>query len=262
MEKFQPEILPINLLPKYLKLVRSGLEFTFSSLTDSSISTLNFSFYTSVAAVFSSKIEGEQIELDSFVKHKLTDAQFQPDYTQKTDDLYDAYHFASGKPLTVHNTHFAHTLITRHILSPAQQGVIRSGNMFVITAKGQIEYVACVPQNVKTEINKLYNDIKFLIDHELSREEVFFFAALIHLVFVKIHPFHDGNGRAARLIEKWFIAEKLGEKAWLIQSERFYYEQHDLYYQNLRSLGLEYDDLNYEEALPFLLMLPQSLNIK
>jgi Fic family protein len=33
---------------------------------------------------------------------------------------------------------------------------------------------------------------------------------LIHLRLAQIHPFRDGNGRAARLIEKWFVAEKLG----------------------------------------------------
>jgi Fic family protein len=76
---------------------------------------------------------------------------------------------------------------------------------------------------------------------------------------VKIHPFDDGNGRCARLLEKWFLARKLGEKAWLIPSERHYYQHHQLYYRNIRALGLEYETLNYAQALPFLLMLPASL---
>ena len=262
MDRFKFEILTASLLPDYLNIVADDLKNTFLNLTDSAVSTPGFSFYTSVAAVFSSKIEGEQIEIDSFLKHKLTEAKFIPDYTQKTDDLYDAYQFAREKPFTAQNCFFAHGLITRHILIPAQQGVLRSGNMFVITTNGRIEYVACIPQKVKTELNKLLNDISYLFNAELSSKEVFFFASLIHLVFVKIHPFQDGNGRAARLIEKWFMAEKLGEQAWLIQSEKYYYEQHDIYYQNIRRLGLEYDDLTYKEALPFLLMLPQSLYTK
>lgn len=83
---------------------------------------------------------------------------------------------------------------------------------------------------------------------------------MIHLVFVKIHPWNDGNGRSARLIEKWFLAEKLGEKAWFVQSEKHYYQQHQAYYKNIRLLGLEYPDLDYKQALPFLLMLPNCLN--
>lgn len=84
--------------------------------------------------------------------------------------------------------------------------------------------------------------------------------SMIHLVFVKIHPWNDVNGRSARLIEKWFLAEKLGEKAWFVQSEKHYYQQHQAYYKNIRLLGLEYPDLDYKQALPFLLMLPNCLN--
>jgi Fic family protein len=78
------------------------------------------------------------------------------------------------------------------------------------------------------------------------------------LVFVKIHPWNDGNGRSGRLLEKWFLAEKLGSKAWFIQSEKMYYQQHQTYYKNIRILGLEYNELNYEKALSFLLMLPKT----
>ena len=34
---------------------------------------------------------------------------------------------------------------------------------------------------------------------------------------------------------------------------------HQIYYNNIRMLGLEYDFLDYKNALPFLLMLPNAL---
>jgi Fic family protein len=108
-------------------------------------------------------------------------------------------------------------------------------------------------------MEKFHNDIEILLKTKLSIEEVFFFASLIHLVFVKIHPWNDGNGRTARLLEKWFLAQKLGNKAWFIQSEKMYYNQHNNYYKNIRLLGLEYPDLDYKQSLSFLLMLPTSL---
>ncbi len=46
---------------------------------------------TSVSAVYSSKIEGEEIELDSFIKHRRGGVKYRADYTRKIDDLYDAY---------------------------------------------------------------------------------------------------------------------------------------------------------------------------
>ena len=78
-------------------------------------------------------------------------------------------------------------------------------------------------------------------------------------MFVKIHLFNDGNGRTGRLLEKWFLAQHLGYKAWFVDSERYYYKHHQAYYTNLRALGLEFQTLDYNKALPFLLMLPHSL---
>ena len=254
------QILPTTLLEKYKAGFDKTLLQNFDALKDSELSIENFSFYTSVSAVFSSKIEGENIELDSFIKHKRLGVKYQPDYTRKIDDLYDTYQFAEQNKLSPATIKQAHQLLTKHILQKSQQGAYRTGNMYVLTKDGKIEYVAATPDKVKTEMLKLYADIEILLAADISVEEVFFYASLLHLVFVKIHPFEDGNGRTARLLEKWFIAQKLGLKAWFIESERHYYEQHQTYYSNIRRLGLEYDELNYEEALVFLRMLPISIN--
>jgi Fic family protein len=103
-------------------------------------------------------------------------------------------------------------------------------------------------------LEKLFADIEYLIKADLNPFEVFYYAALVHLVFVKIHPFQDGNGRSARLIEKWFLIEKIGQKAAPVQLEKNYYTNLKDYYSNLRKLGLEYDDLDYNKSLDFLLM--------
>ena len=108
-------------------------------------------------------------------------------------------------------------------------------------------------------MKKLYDDIEALLEAQLSFEEVFFFASLLHLVCVKIHLFEDGNGRISRLLEKWFLSQKLGETACFIQSEKNYYLYHQTYYNNLRRLGLEYEQLKYSEAYLFLKMLPNAL---
>ena len=105
-------------------------------------------------------------------------------------------------------------------------------------------------------MKKFYEDVAVLIQEKLSLQEVFYFAAMIHLLFVKIHPWNDGNGRCARLLEKWFLAQHLGDKAWFVQSEKYYYQNHSIYYKNIRQLGLEYPELDYSKAMPFVLMLP------
>lgn len=233
------QILSKDLLPAFCEAVPEAQLRRYEDLQDSELSVEAFSFYTSVAAVYSSKIEGEDIDLDSYVKHKRFGVEFQPDYTRKIDDLYDAYQFAKTHALNRANLEAAHGLLTRNILPAHRQGKLRTGMMYVTTPDGRIEYVAASPFAVPAELEKFYHDLGVLLSVELGLQEVFFFASLLHLVFVKVHPFDDGNGRAARLLEKWFLAEKLGEKAWLIPSERYYYEYHAGYYDNIRRLGLE-----------------------
>ncbi len=261
MQKASLHIVPVDLLSDYKKDFNSTLNFNFENLRDSELSIDTFSFYTSVSVVFSSKIEGENIDLDSFIKHKRLGIKYQPDYTRKIDDLYDAYLFAQKNKLTPQNLEQSHAQLTAHILQKSRQGKFRTGNMFVITKDGKIEYAAASPDKVNSEMIKFYADMKALLAAKLSFDEVFFFASMLHLVFVKIHPFEDGNGRTARLLEKWFLARHLGEKAWFIQSEKYYYNEHQTYYNHIRLLGLEYDELNYKKALPFLKMLPESLNL-
>lgn len=253
------QIIPTELLSAYLEQVPKGLQAAFDALQDAEISTDTFSFYTSVSSVFSSKIEGEDIELDSYIKHKKFGIEFLPDYTKKIDDLYNAYTFAKTNELNPKNISEAHKLLSKHIVATNWQGKFRIHNMYVSTPDGRIEYVAASPYEVETEMKKFFADIAVLLKADLSIEEVFFYASCIHLAFVKIHPWNDGNGRSARLLEKWFLAQKLGEKAWFVQSEKMYYQQHQIYYKNIRLLGLEYPELDYKQALPFVLMLPNAV---
>src|SRR5471030_2786179 len=114
-------IIPVTLLAQYLQLVNNNLETSFNQLKDAEISTDDFSFYTSVSAIASSRIEGEQMEIDSYLKHKMLNTEYQPDLVQKPDDLYRAYLFAQQNQLTAANFLAAHKLIAAHLLPANKQ---------------------------------------------------------------------------------------------------------------------------------------------
>jgi hypothetical protein len=135
------EILSNALLLPYLEQVPKELQANFDALHEAEISTSTFSFYTSLASVFSSKIEGEDIELDSYIKHKAMGIVFKPDYTKKTDDLYNAYTFAKQKTLTPHNISKVHALLAANFVEENKLGKYRSSAMYVATSDGKIEYV-------------------------------------------------------------------------------------------------------------------------
>lgn len=248
------KILTNQLLTAFKKSAKSWSVDFLESLEDKKLQVDYFDFYKSVSSVYSSKIEGENIDFDSYFKHKFLNVAFQPDYTQRADDLFAAYSFIEGERLNFKNLQKAHVILSQHFLPKTQQGKLRNNPMFVINENDRIEYVATSPAYVEQELDKFFCDLELLQNTDLDLHTTFYYASLLHLVFVKIHPFQDGNGRAARLIEKWFLIEKIGEKAISIPLEKNYYINRNAYYHHIRKIGLTYEELDYTQALDFLLM--------
>lgn len=244
----------------WASLLDIKLEDLFAQIEGREWNAENFKFATAVSVMSSSKIEGEILEVDSYIKHKVLDIEYLPNLTEKPNDLYTAYEFARDNNLNEVNFLRAHALAAQHLLPQSRRGFVRKGNMLIMEQQTQqVQYEAAPAGMVQAEFDTFWNELNELLQADLQMEEAFYYAALIHLIFVKIHPFDDGNGRTGRLLEKWFLAEKLGEKAWYVPSELYYYNHLKSYYRNLARVGLFYGELKYEKGIPFLLMLPQSL---
>ena len=72
--------------------------------------------------MYSSKIEGVDIELDSYLKHKPLGVKFLADYTKKADDLFEAYSLARSKILSEKSLLEVHKLITKNFLRASERG--------------------------------------------------------------------------------------------------------------------------------------------
>ncbi len=218
-------------------------------------------YKTQVSAVYSSNIEGNSIDLNSYMNYKLSQEKFRPQKEiQEIENLITAYEFAQSNDLTEKNFLYCHKILSKTLVIKNKQGKYRNEKVGVFGQSGLV-YLAIEPEFVKDAMTEFFNDLDALTRANLSKPKIFYFASLIHLKFAHIHPFRDGNGRAARLLEKWFITTKLGKDFWKLSSEK-YYREHQMEYYNNINLGVNYYELNYDKCIPFLLMLPKSIENK
>jgi Fic family protein len=217
-----------------------------------------FDYLTKASAVYSSNIEGNSIDLNSFMNYELSKEKFKAGKEiEEIENLIKAYGYAQKNKLTEANLLSCHEMFSKTLLIKSKRGKYRIEQVGVFSKSG-IAYLAIEPEFVEKEMRTLFNGVAELIKSKLTEEEVFYFASLIHLIFVHIHPFRDGNGRAARLLEKWFISEKLGQEFWRIPSEEYYKKNQLKYYETI-NLGVNFYELNYDNCIGFLEMLPSCL---
>lgn len=218
----------------------------------------DLNYQTQASAVYSSNIEGNSIDLNSFMNSRMANVKFEPKKElREIEDLVSAYEFAQKEPLTEINLLKSHSLFSEQFVITGLRGRYRNEKVGVFAQSGLV-YLAVEPEYVAVEMKGFFEEISELLSTKLSLEEAFYFASFIHLRFAHIHPFSDGNGRAARLLEKWFLTEQLGPEFWKIPAEKYYKEHQAEYYANI-NLGVNFYELDYDKCLPFLAMLPNSL---
>ena len=219
-------------------------------------SDLDFKYLTESSSVFSSNIEWNSLDLNSFMNMKLNSTKSKD--LEEIENLIKAYNFAQNNDLNEENFLNTYKILSETLVIKSKRWKYRDDKVWVFGKEGLI-YLAIEPEFVKQKMQELFDDIKVLLSRELNIQEIFYYASQIHLRFVHIHPFSDWNWRSARLLEKWFLAEKLWQDLWKIKSEEFYFRNRQDYYNNI-NLWVNYYEINYDNSINFLLMLVLSLN--
>jgi len=211
------------------------------------------------AAVYSSNIEGNSLNLNSFLNSRLQNKKVRPKEAQEIEDLVEAYRFSQSHPLNEKNMLKAHAMLSRNFLNKTRQGAYRKEPVGVFSNRG-LEYLALEQHLVPNELQNLFTVIDGLLKKQLHPSESFFWASWLHLTMALIHPFADGNGRIARLCEKWFLMEKLGKMMIFLPGEEFYFKSRPDYYAALK-LGVNYWEVDFKKSGPFINLLPGALGL-
>ncbi len=135
------EIIPDKYLKNYNQQVQIDFPSALKDVKAIELNSQSFTFYTSVAVISSSKIEGEQMEVDSYLKHKMQNIEYLPELVEKPNDLFQSYLFAKENKLSRKNFLHSHRLLSAHLLPEKWRGGYRQNEMLVMEHRtGRIQY--------------------------------------------------------------------------------------------------------------------------
>ena len=256
------ELLRTDLLKPFEKQVKSSVSKCFKNLAAKNFTIADFKHYMLAGAVASSQIEGSTLDLNSFFQSKANNKNNKE--VKEIEDLLKAYQYAKRYNLSEKGLLKCHEILSATFtnITKRQIGKYRKTQVGIRSWQGLV-YLAVEPGKIIEEMAKLFADIETLLNENISLKQTLYYAACIHFMFAKIHPFADGNGRTARLLEKWFLAESLGTAVWGIPTEKYYYDNRQAYYTGL-NVGRDYYETieKINETLPFLKLLPQAVCYK
>ncbi|HVH63974.1 MAG TPA: Fic family protein [Candidatus Dormibacteraeota bacterium] len=155
--------------------------------------------------------------------------------------LADDPHF-EWSPQTILELHF----LVCFPQPEARPGRLRDGSIVVTRGAGREPYRPPAPGSVSGLVGELAD---WLRTGDSSRHPVIR-AAMAHLNLVSIHPFRDGNGRVARIVQSLVLAREGLLRPELVSIEPYLSRHTREYYSVLEEVqGREYDSTR--DALPW-----------
>lgn len=197
-------------------------------------------------AYYSSRIEGAVTSLEAALRNmdkktrSFADESMQMIYNNKLALEFMHKHKADSfsreriwelHKILVYNTHKDR---------PITVGQYRKGPIYVVDGQGRVVYEGPPPEKAREMMDRFVEwmnrkpEVHPLVD-----------AALVHLYFVHVHPFDDGNGRSARALSNLYL-EKNGYDFINFLSPSDYFEHHKAaYYQSIQAAEAHGYDATY-----------------
>ncbi len=164
------------------------------------------------------------------------------------DALRYVQNVASGfTPLTEQTIKAIHFMVTRSLPGPYEPGHYRTAQNYIVDRAGRS--VVFRPPQPEYVADLMHEYVEWL-NESMRQPEPLFTAGLAHLNFVGIHPFADGNGRTARIIEALVFYHAGYKSLELVSLEEFFGRDTESYYAALRnSLGPIYQPEGRDVAM-------------
>lgn len=167
---------------------------------------------------------------------------------KKALDLIDQRE-KSKNPLTEKDILAIHKTLTKGLLDSGRSGVWRKNPVYIENQLGEKLYDAVKASQVSTEIANLLswiNEKSYGIHPVIA-------AAIVHIQFVSIHPFADGNGRTARILTMLYLGLRDYDFRKALVLDSYYSSDKASYYKALHGVqGSTYAKAERADLTPWI----------
>lgn len=198
-------------------------------------------------AYYSSHIEGAVTSLEVALLHlsKPSKKDYGDESLQMIVNNRDALEYIraqSSKPFSHEMIYELHKILVRntHKESPITIGAYRKGPIYVVDGQGQVVYEGPPASGVMPMMDSYIqwmNSAKEI--HPLIK------AALVHLYFVHVHPFDDGNGRSARALSNLFLMKQDYQFINFLAPSDYFDHHRGEYYRAIQNTGTHENDATF-----------------
>ena len=175
------------------------------------------------SSLFSAKIEGNPLSIE------------QIEQAGNQDKKIEVFNIVAASKFIDNNVKIDEPLDLRSILALHQLVIKNIGVSGLRTQAGAISNMAGVAVYVSPPPGQIKELLKNLVDFVNNDTAVFplITALVAHLVFEKIHPFIDGNGRVGRLLIFFILKSRNYNFGLTIPFEKYLDDHRDEYYYHL-----------------------------
>ncbi len=161
-------------------------------------------------AYYSSHIEGAHTSLEEALLHlsKPSKKKYQDESVQMIVNNRDALEYmreCAADEFSHEMIYELHRILVKntHKKKPITVGANRKGAIYVVDGQGKAVYEGPPAREVKQMMNQF---VQWM--NAAPQQHPLIHAALMHLYFVHVHPFDDGNGRSARALSNLYLLKQ------------------------------------------------------
>ena len=200
------------------------------------------------SAHHSTSIEGNPLSLEEVTdllagRDVLAHARDKQEVLNYAEVLHyvDRYFLGQEQPVTEETILHLHALVVKDILLSAESGQYRRVPVIVgVPATGEVVYR---PPDWEDVPELMADLVAWLNSPEAAALMPVLEAGIVHYELVRIHPFVDGNGRAARALATLILAQRGFDTKRFFALDEYYNQDRASYYEALRSVDPQTQDL-------------------